>query len=150
MLVESSFGGCPELLLVPSVGGGPEPSFFGGGILKGYVCLDGVCSACFGSVGLVLNMSSTILDLGFEVGLIVAEPEAAGPTGQSNASGGVSGLSAQLKLPLEVKLYLLPLEVKLPLEVFLVPLNGLSLEVAEVVALGLTTLLVGKEFFAVV
>ena len=97
MLVESSFGGCPELLLVPSVGGGPEPSFFGGGILKGYVCLDGVCSACFGSVGLVLNMSSTILDLGFEVGLIVAEPEAAGPTGQSNASGGVSGLSVPVE-----------------------------------------------------
>ena len=60
------------------------------------------------------------------------------------------GCLFQLKLPLEAHLSLLPLEVKLPLEVFLVPLNGLSLEVAEVVALGLTTLLVGKEFFAVV
>lgn len=102
VLVEPSFGGGPELLLVePSFAGGPElllvePSF-GGGIFQGYVGLDGVCSACFGCVGVVLNMSSTILDLGFEVGLIVAEPEAAGATGQSNASGGVSGLSVPVE-----------------------------------------------------
>lgn len=73
-----------------------------------------------------------------------------GPLGSQMPQEESVGCLFQLKLPLEAQLYLLPLEVKLPLEVFLVPLNGLSLEVAEVVALGLTTLLVGKEFFAVV
>ena len=62
----------------------------------------------------------------------------------------MGSLLAQLKLPLEVELLRLAFQKRLQayslpsLEVLLVLLNLLSVEVAHVVALGLSTLLVGK------